>query len=144
MLKEVNVTIEGDPKINRDVGKVFHITEMSALRFERWARRLIAAAVRAGVDVGTVDPSAGAETILVAGLQAFLRGSDEDIQPLMDEMLTCVKLQPSDPRVPPRPILETDLEEVATIIQLRMEVLQLHTGFSLAGTSQKSVLATQK
>jgi hypothetical protein len=53
----------------------------------------------------------------------------------MDEMFRCIAFLP-DPRRPElaRPLLEDDIEEVATRIALRQEVLDLHLGFSLAGS----------
>lgn len=125
----VEVTIEG-----RDKGKKFYLTEMSAVRAEKWATRALIALLNSGIQLSDDEASAG-----MAGLaQVAARGafkfsgggiSFADFEPLLDEMLECVQI--AEPKIT-RTLTEDDIEEVTTLLFLRSEVLQLHTGFSLA------------
>ena len=58
----------------------------------------------------------------------------------MAEMFKCVRIYP-DPRSHPgvlRELVEDDIEEIATRVKLRMEVLNLHLGFSITGDDSTS------
>lgn len=112
-------------KAGRDHGKAFLVKEMDAERAEAWAIRALLALARAGVEID--DTSAGMAGLAVAGFQALGKLSFEDAKPLLDEMWTCVEYvhEAGHPGMPPNPYIE----EVATRLQLRMEVFKLHTGF---------------
>lgn len=140
MRKTIRWEAGADNPKSRDAGKVFEIIEMSALRAERWAMRALTALSRSGVDVAGVTPSMGMQGVAAMGLEALMKVVGEDyVRPLMDEMLTCVKIVPSGASagVLPRPLTEDDIEEVDTLLRLRLEVVQLHLGFSLAEFSQR-------
>ena len=69
-------------------------------------------------------------------------------EPLMDEMFRCIQIQP-DPRKPEvvRPLIDNgtegdDIEEVATRLRLRSEVINLHTGFSMSDALSKLTSAS--
>ena len=55
------------------------------------------------------------------------------MEPLMDEMFRCIEICP-DPSKPGvvRSLIDDDIEEMSTILRLRMEVFQLHVDFSIA------------
>lgn len=127
MRKEVDFTITSD---GRDKGKVFHLLEMSPLRSEKWALRALRAAVKGGADLGPEIVAMGVQGILVSGVQALFNAEFDDVEPLLDEMMSCITIKP-DPRNPAitRPLIEDDIEEVKTLLELRMEVLKLHTDF---------------
>lgn len=138
--KEIDVQIIEE---GRDHGKVFHITEMSAIRAERWGARAISALARTGVDIGNLNPSMGMQAVAAAGFTSLLQViGDSSVQVLMDEMMGCVTVRAADPRILPRPLTEDDIEEVATLLKLRLEVLHLHMGFSLAELFQRSSSAS--
>lgn len=122
--KTATVTIERD---GRDKGKVFQITELSAYESEEWAARALFALMNAGVEIPADIASAGLAGIVSLGIGALTKLSFEQAKPLMDKMMTCVAYQPS-PKIT-RPLIEDDIEEVATLIQLREAVLKLHTDF---------------
>jgi hypothetical protein len=76
--------------------------------------------------------------LLVIGLNSLHGAKWDEVEPLIDEMMDCVKFQP--PGTNGNPQLLQDLfkgtncqiEEIATRLHLRREVLQLHMGFSMA------------
>ena len=124
----------------RDKGKVFVITEMPASKAEKWAARALLALGRSGVDVPDNIAASGLAGVVALGVRSFLGLRFEDAEPLLDEMFaSCVAIVPD----PDRPtvtrgaggigaLIEDDIEEVSTRIHLRTEVLELHTGFSIA------------
>lgn len=141
MRKEVDYIIAHE---GRDKGKVFHLTEMPAMKAEKWAMRALFAVARSGVDIGeALDGTSGMQGIALVGMQALFRMDFVDAEPLLDEMLQCVTVKP-DPNNPMlvRALFETDIEEVSTLLSIRDEVLRLHTGFSLADAASKSTSQT--
>jgi hypothetical protein len=124
--KEVVVKAEG-----RDQGKVFIITEMSAVRCEKWAWKVFLTLQRAGVTVGDMLGLGATATLSTFNPLNLLAGLKfEDVDPLLDELMACVQIQPSPGII--RPMVENDIEEIATRIKLESEAFELHTGFSIA------------
>lgn len=130
------VVIEAE---GRDQGKHYLLTELPASQAERWATRALMAMAKSGVEIPDGLERAGVAGIAVVGLRAVAGMPFEEAQPLLDEMMACVEFIP-DPARPQvhRYLIEDDIEEVATRIMLRQEVIELHTGFSLAGAIQGS------
>lgn len=124
MRKTATITIDD---AGRDNGKVFVLTEMSAYQSENWAARAIFAMMNAGVDIPDNIAEAGLAGIAALGIKSLTHVSFEAAKPLLDEMLECVQFQPS-PKVT-RALVETDIEEVATLLRLRKEVFALHLDF---------------
>lgn len=122
---------------DRDAGKTFLITEMSADKAERWAIRMVLALTNANVEVpeGSLQAGmSGIAAILAQGVRNLAGLKFEAVSDLLDEMMTCVQYQPAA-NLPPQPLWAGDnsqIEEVRTRLSLRMEVLELHLGFSLA------------
>lgn len=118
---------------NRDAGKSFLITEMDAVRAEKWATRALLAIAAGGVDIPADVLRMGAGAVVAAGFRALVTMAFADAEPLLDEMMHCVVFVP-DPRKPDitRPLDADDIDEVSTIWLLRSEVVELHTGFSVA------------
>lgn len=130
MRKTAIVTIDAT---GRDAGKIFHIREMSSSQAEAWGCRLMIALAKSGVEVPAGFFDMGMAGVAVMGIQA-LGGLSWDIaKPLLDEMMGCIQIQPgpTHPNVV-RALIEDDIEEVATRLRLRDEVLKLHTSFSIA------------
>ncbi|WP_205525180.1 hypothetical protein [Novosphingobium sp. THN1] len=138
--KVITIAAEG-----RDRGKSFLIVEKSAYDAEKWATRAMLALSRAGATVDEDAIASGALGILATGLDAFRVLPFDEAEPLLDEMMTCVHFVPDPAKVDAmsgrpvtRPLMlpddfnDGDIEEVATLIQVREEVLSLHLGFSLA------------
>lgn len=128
MRKTKIVTIETE---NRDKGKTYLLTEMPAAQAEKWAARAFLALAKSGVEIPDDVAAAGLAGVAVSGLAALSRIDWRDAEPLLDEMMACVKIQEKlltrvlDPNA-------EDIEEVATRLLLRKELLELHLGFSLA------------
>ncbi len=123
--KTAEVTMD---KPDRDHGKVFILTEMSAAQAERWGIRASGVMARAGLDV----PDGGGMLAFAAmGFRAFLAGPFEETEPLLKEVMDCVTIK-TEVMPQGRALVEEDIEEVATRLRLRDEVFELHVGFSLA------------
>lgn len=131
MRKEKIVTVPASG--GRDAGKHFLITEFSALRAEKWATRALLALASSGMDIPPEVVRMGAGAIVAVGFRAMLTMAFADAEPLLSEMLQCVQVMPdkSKPDVL-RPLDDEDIEEVSTLLLLRSEVIELHTGFSPA------------
>lgn len=126
--KEVTITED-----NRDNGKRFLITEMSAVATEDWAARLLLALTSNGFEIPQAIANAGIAGVASLGIPTILKGLKyEDAKPLLKEMLDCVQFKP-DPNRPDyvRKLINEDVEEVGTLLKLRAEVFTLHTGFSI-------------
>jgi hypothetical protein len=122
-------------KDNRDKGKRFLITEMPALKAERWALRALLALAHAGVEMPDEAKGAGMAALAHAGLKALHSLDFEEARPLLDEMWSCVQVMP-DPKNPNiiRPLVMQelegdDIEEIATIWEIRERVFRLHADF---------------
>lgn len=134
--KEIDFTVTD---AGRDEGKTFHIREMPATRAEKWAMRALLAVARSGVDLPDDFTSMGMQGIAIIGIRAITKIAFEDAEPLLDEMMECVSIKP-DPRNPAviRPLIEGDIEEIATLVVLRQEVINLHIDFFTGDGRSKS------
>lgn len=119
------VTDEG-----RDKGKLFVITEMSARRAESWATRVLLALIANHVEMPEGFEELGLAGLAELGMQALSDLKWEVVEPLLAEMLECVSFIP-DPRKMhvSRGLVESDIEEVLTLLTLRVEVWKIHTDF---------------
>lgn len=126
----VEITIPGDPNLNRDAGKTFKITEMPASQAERWATKALGAMMRSGMDIPQNAMSAGIIGVAMVGIKALLSAPSDETLPLLDEMFGCVALI-VEAMPQGRPLVEEDIEEVSTRLHLREEIMSLHAGFSL-------------
>lgn len=140
--KELTITITAE---GRDQGKVFHLVEMPAMQAERWATRALLALAKSGVEIPEDIARSGLAGVASLGMKAFAGLNYYDAEPLLAEMLTCVSIipDPSKPNVM-RKDIESDIEEIATLIKLRAEVFSLHVAFSqLAITSQLTSMTSK-
>ena len=128
MRKTKLITID---KANRDNGKVYLLTEMAASQAEKWAARVFFAMAKSGIEIPDDTAQMGMAGMLHMGLSA-LGGIEWSLaEPLLDEMMTCIKKV--EQLVPQGlALVENDIEEVGTRLQLRKELLQLHVDFSFA------------
>lgn len=126
--KEVTVVIEAE---GRDKGKVFRLRELPAEQAEAWGLRLMLALSKSGVEVPEGFLEMGMVGVAAMGLKAMGGLPWEVAKPLLDEMMLCIQIQPGPRPDVVRGLISDDIEEVATRIRLREEVLTLHTGFSV-------------
>jgi len=125
--KTVIIQAEG-----RDFGKSYILTELSAMKAEKWAARALLALLKSGLQVPDEIAQAGLGGVAALGMNAFANLSFESAEPLLDEMMTCVQFVSSSGSVRPLSEAASDIEEVKTLWILRQEVLELHLGFSIA------------
>ena len=129
--KTSTLTIDAN---NRDQGKTFLITEMSADQAERWALRAGFVLMNTGVDLPELDGGISMADLSQMGLQtligAFSKVSYDQAEPLLNEMLSCVQIIP-DPNKKDvsRALIDSDIEEVSTRLKLRKAVWDLHVDF---------------
>ena len=130
---EVKIEAEG-----RDKGKTFVLTEMAATVGEKWAMQLAFLLSQAGA------LAIPADALQSVGMEAIAGVVGDEVDPrialalgraLSDESLAgwwdCVKYQ-HQPGHPLQAIMQGEacqIEEIATITHLRMEVVKLHTAF---------------
>ena len=81
---------------------------------------------------GALD--SGFASLATVGLNMLGNINPKDADELMDKMLECVMYVPDGRSLQPRPLVESDIEEVTTLIKLRAEVFKLHAGFLKAAT----------
>jgi hypothetical protein len=128
MRKTSHITIQDE---GRDKGKVFVLTEKSAIEADKWGIRALLALSKSGVPIPPEFMEMGIIGVLAVGIHRLAGVSFGDLEPLLDEMLTCVQVIPTPERPDiVRKLLPDDIEEVKTLQTLRMEVFRLHTGFS--------------
>lgn len=121
-----------DGSENRDAGKAFRITEMSAYDQEVWAQRALLAMAQSGVPISEDVIRAGLGAVAAVGMRALLTMAFDDARPLLDQMMECVVFVPDRSKGDVTlPLDEYIIEEVSTLLALRAEVVELHTGFSI-------------
>jgi hypothetical protein len=124
--KTASVIIDAD---NRDKGKRFLLTEMPAYQAERWARKVISTLARRGVQVPVGAELAGMAALPSLSPLTMMSWIDDDA--LIGEVMSCVQAWPEGSPIPRR-LVESDTEEILTLAYLKMEVIALHVGFSMA------------
>jgi hypothetical protein len=124
----VNITDEG-----RDKGKLFKITEAPAIIADKWGIRAMLALNRNGAQIPDEIMKLGLVGVLVVGVHKLKGVLWEDLEPLLDEMLSCIEIVPTPQKRDITRRLFTDpndIEEVSTLSILRKEVFTLHVGFT--------------
>lgn len=118
----------------RDFGKSFLLTEMDCTKAEKWGQRALGVMIRGGVDLPELLTASGFSGIVSVGFMALFAAPWADVEPLLDELMSCVQVMP-DPNKPAilRGIYESDIEEISTLVTLRLEAFELSSGFSVAG-----------
>jgi hypothetical protein len=133
------------PDEGRDHGKVFVITEMPSEQGEDWAMRAMCALMQSNVDVPDGFLELGMAGLVEIGLKKLVTIKWELAKPLMNELFECVTYIP-DPKKThvSRALVGSDIEEIMTRFNLRMEVLKLHVDFSKAAGLSESLLGMVK
>jgi hypothetical protein len=126
MRKVQKFTIQDE---GRDKGKTFQITELPALEAERWAVHALLAMSRNGVDIPESALDSGFAALAAMGVNMLGKLKAEDADVLMAKMMDCVMFASVGNGLQPRPLVESDIEEILTLFRLRKEVLTLHAGF---------------
>jgi hypothetical protein len=136
MRKVVTVTITDE---GRDLGKVYQLTEAPAIQADKWGVRAMLALNRNGAQIPDEIMKLGLIGVLVVGVHKLRGVLWEDLEPLLDEMMGCVKIvpTPASPNVV-RKLMPEDIEEISTLATLRKEVFSLHVGFTPPADLSKS------
>ena len=126
----------------RDLGKQFLITEMPASQAENWAFQVILAVGNAGIEIPEGLASQGMSGLMAIGYMNLLKIPFDAAKPLLDEMMNCVQIIPSANIK--RKLVEEDIEEVATRLQLRKATWNLHMDFFLNESKSTSESEAQE
>lgn len=128
--KTANYTVTDE---GRDKGKLFLISEMPASQGEQWAIKAILGLMAGNVDVPENALDLGMSGLAELGLKKLAQLPPHVLMPLMEELMACIQIIP-DPRKTHvvRALIESDIEEIATRVKLKWEVLKLHVDFSQA------------
>lgn len=116
----------------RDAGKVYKVTEMPASRLEKWAARALLALFAGNVPVDVAQMARGSNAAaLVSSVMSGLGSLRwDDVEPLYDELLTCVARVP-DPARPDAVVqlvpdnIDMHVRDMATLLRLRAAVLEV-------------------
>ena len=95
MRKTSHITIQDE---GRDKGKVFVLTEKSAIEADKWGIRALLALSKSGVPIPPEFMEMGIIGVLAVGIHRLAGVSFGDLEPLLDEMLTCVEIMPTPGR----------------------------------------------
>ena len=120
-------------KPGRDVDKVFVLTEFPATQGEKWAARALIALARSNPSIPEDMASLGWQALASMGVEILSGINFTDAEPLLDEMMRCVKFMPDSNK--PTILRDLgvggveDIEEISTIIRIRKEVFNLHADF---------------
>ena len=119
----------------RDAGKAFLITEMSAMQALKWGGKAVIALINAGIQLPDGSGQMGFAGLIGVAFSELKNGLEWDqVEPLMDELMTCVKIIPNPENTNiTRGLIESDIEEVSTLAKLQSEVFKLHVNFTQAG-----------
>lgn len=135
MRRKTSVTIPGqrsEAPGERDNGKTFVLTEMSAVAADEWLTQYGYLTVRAVEEFPAVEEGSATSKVLQARVLK---------DPSLGAWRDCVRYQHA-PNHPLQPINwdseACQIEEVATINLLLAEVYELHTGFFTAGSDSTS------
>ena len=124
------VTIDAEK--GRDHGKTFLVTEMPADAAEWWAIRALQGILGANPDFDIDIFSAPLAKIAGFAFVGLARIPAEQLKPLMDEMKGCVSVLLPDGKTT-HALLPNDVEDFMTWVELRKEVFEVLTGFSVGG-----------
>lgn len=125
--KTCRVTIDAE---GRDKGKTFVVTELPALDIERWTVRLVLALGKNGVNLPGVQADSGFAGIAGVLWALLAQVSPDEAETLMATMLEGLKI---DEGKIVRELVNDDIEEPETLLQLRMAWVELHAGFFKKG-----------
>lgn len=131
MTRKTLMVVLGDvPDDDRDKGKVFLLTEHDALTAWKWGTKAVTAMIRNGAVIPEEVKNGGIIQVLAVGVFQLGYLPWADLEPLLDELMTCVQHVPTPERPDVvRKLYRGDVEEPTTYSRLAKEVFHLHTGF---------------
>jgi hypothetical protein len=134
-----HITISDVDDENRDKGKTFLLTELSAEDAEDWGLRALLALSAAGAEVPDDFEQAGIAGLAAMGVDALRGLKYEVVKPLWQQMFSCVQVCPNPNQISlARDLVPDDIEEMTTRLFLRKEIVELHINFSRLAALSKS------
>jgi hypothetical protein len=128
---------------NRDKGRQYVLTEMSATDQELWAARVFFAMAKGGIEIPDDIKKSGMSGLSRFATELVGKLNFDDAQILLGELFTCVQFIPDNANPSFfRPLVESDIEELSTRLVLRKALLELH--FSFIKAAFQSILAGAK
>lgn len=121
----------------RDAGKMFVVTEMPVTKADNWAMRAMFALANAGIDIGEVSPAMGMMGIGQVAIKALANIRADVGIPLLNELLDCAQFVPSG-GVARQIEMDSDVQDITTLLLLRKEALVIHIGFLMQGDGSDS------
>lgn len=128
-LKTTTYTVENH---GRDNGKKFMITEMSARKADKWATVALFAITKGEVVWPDGMSTSGMAGLAKLGLRYLLLAPVDMVEPLLEELMKCIKYIPSEGVV--RDLFEHDIEEPSTYAELREQAFELMISFFREGS----------
>lgn len=111
----------------RDKGRRYVLEEPAATLSEAMALRVFLAAARSGLEIPDSVKELGIVGLAVYGIELIGKLPYDDALAAADFLMACVKINEG---ALVRDLEEDDVEEVATRLKLKREVLTLITGFT--------------
>lgn len=134
-LREATIIIAAE---GRDKSGVFTLREKPAFQATEWFLRAMMLLARSGTEVPPHIMAMGAAGFVTMGIGSVLTGIGKapwsEVKPLLDELLTCVtSYQPpgATTALTGWPVIQTQIQEPSTILQIYEEVVSLSLGFSI-------------
>ncbi|QDH14123.1 hypothetical protein E3E12_07925 [Formicincola oecophyllae] len=133
---------EFSPSEGSDAGKLFVIRPFRAFAGDRWARKVIRALADAGTKLPESALNLGMAGLAGLGMGLFGKMEEQAVEEAFEGLLSCclIKRDPSNPALPPAPLLEADITDPATLSVLRTEAFKVNVGFMKAAAGQISPL----
>jgi hypothetical protein len=130
-LRTRTVTVQSTSPRYRDNGKMFLITEKTAMQAELFAVKVLNVLASSGVELNGDAMSMGLRGLAQHGVQALGRLPIDLVEDIFSEMMACVQIIPDFKTLPEmsRKLSENDIQEVPSLMLLKIEVFELHTGF---------------
>lgn len=129
-------------KANRDQGKTFIITEMSAEDAHEWAVKAIFGIMNAGVDMSDDLVQMGMGGIAMMGLKSLTKLPHSVARPLLDQMRECVQIKQELAIGGARKLMPGDFEEAITIFELEKIAITMHIEPFITGSGLTSESAS--
>lgn len=134
MRRTERLTIPGvrsDVPGNRDNGKTFVLTEMSAYAGQDWSLRALLALAASGVQLPEGALTTGWAGLAGFGVTALLQAPYAALRPLLDEMLGQAQYEhnPKHPLQAISPGPNCLVEEIKTFLTLHVALIKLHVSF---------------
>ena len=117
------ITIEAE---GRDRGKVFRLEKLSPVALEDWIARTLLAMGKARLEIPENFRTMSGIDLITVAIDNFGKLVWSDAKLLLAEMLACVSVPDESAAGGFRAMVEDDIDELATLLQLRSEIVQLH------------------